>query len=365
MYLNGQGYSELQIGTAMTSVSVMGILSPSIFGYLADRVIPIKGIALILMLISIPIAFVLGWTVSVVPLAIISITALGLTERSMMSVIDSWGMKIRESKPYLNYGLNRGIASLAYALAGLLLGRYYSIAGIEKMFWVHGAFAMICAGAAALLDNVPVSRPHKSSQSFLHTIGLLLKNKVYVLLLICMTLHGFSIVTIQTFQPILVATLGGTSAHLGAVIFVMAASEAPFMFSSAHFLRNFKVERLLQICFLFAALRILSGVLAPTINLLIASQAFQAVSYGLYLPCVLYYISAIVPRDVLATAITLATSMGFGLSGILGNVLGGFLAQQFGIRTVYYVFTLLAVCAFIIFSIGYGLRNRSQQTGSF
>lgn len=349
MYLSSEGYSETYIGFAMTAVSLMGILSPTLIGYVADVFIPVKTIVAFMMLLSIPIAFMLNFTVGIIPLAMVSIAALGITERSMMSMIDSWGMKIRNRKPYLNYGISRGIASMAYALAGLLLGSFYTIAGIDKLFWVHGVFALLCTVAALFLDDVPVVRHNRKNGSFFTSVGDLLKNRKYVILVICMVLHGFSIVAAQTFQPILITGMGGNSTHLGISIFLMAGSEAPIMFSSTSFLRRYRVENLLLVSFLFTVIKLLLMIFAPNLTLLIIFQLLQALSFGLYLPSVLFYIGLITPDEIQSTAITFALSMGFGISGIAGNIFGGIIADHYGVKTVISIFAVLSALGLILF----------------
>ena len=353
LYLNAQGYTEFQIGLIMTMVSVVSIVSPSIYGYLADYVIPVKKIVIVMMLASIPIAFLLHLTIAVFPLALISVIGMGIAERSIMNVIDSWGVKIRSSKPYLNYGLTRGLASLSFAVAALMLGRFYELAGLDKLFWVHAFFAFLCVVSAALLDPVPTARRKKDSHSYLQTIRILLRNRKYLVLLIAMVLHGLSMVLIHTFQPILLSELGGTSTHLGLALFIMAASEAPVMFKSSAFIEKYRIESILIFVYFVTIIRVLSVVLAPSIGWFIGVQVLQAVSYGLYLPAILFYIILITSEEMHATAITMALSIGFGLAGILGNTFGGLLAQRFSVQIVYYLFAFMSFCAFLIFTISH------------
>ncbi|NCC47822.1 MAG: MFS transporter [Clostridia bacterium] len=357
VYLSAMGYTEARIGLVMTLVSTVSVITPSILGYMADYVIPIKQIVLFMLLISIPLGFSLIFTVQILPLALVSIVLLGISERSMINVVDSWGMKIRLTHPGLNYGLTRGIASMAFALAALLLGRFYAARGIQMMFWVHALFLIVAVGAGFFLANVPTVGRKQDGHSYFQTIWLLLHDRTYVILLICMCLHGLSTVTVHTFRPMLIESMGGTSAHVGAALFIQAGSEAPVMLASAWFIRKFKVERLLILSFLFAALRLLATVIAPSLGWVIGVQVLQSIAYGLYLPVVLFYISLITRPEMRATAITLATSVGFGLSGILGNSLGGLLAQARGVRSVYFLFSALIFLAFILFLINTRLRR--------
>lgn len=349
LYLKENNYSEFQIGLIMTLMSVIGVFSPTIIGYIADYHIPIKMIVVVLITLSIPLAFMVQAAVAFYPIALVVILLTGIAEKGMGSVIDSWGMRLRGKHPYLNYGATRGLASLSYAIMALIAGRIYESFGLDKMFLVHAVVAALCVMFAMMLDNVPTSQKTKESKSFFKTVRQLLYIRQYSILLIVMVLHGFSMVVIGTFQPILISDHGGTSVHLGISSFVLAASEVPVMYNSTRFLRRFRAESLITVSLFFATIRLLLSVLAPSLGWLIAAQSLQALSFGLYLPSLLFYISLITPDDMQSTAITLALSIGFGGSGIIGNFFGGILAQRFGVSSVYYLFALLAACGLVLF----------------
>lgn len=361
LYFNLNGYSEIQIGYIMTVISIISIVSPTIMGYIADYYIPIKYVVVFMMLISIPIAFAIGATVGLFPMVLLLTGLLSMSEKSMGSMIDSWGMKLRNRKPYLNYGLTRSVGSLTYAFVAIIIGRFYDYVGISKMFWVHAVFILLFIIPALTLEGVPVTKNRKKEQSFLRTVKKLLQIRQYMILMICMILHGFSVVIVQTFQPILINNHGGTSTHLGLASFVLAICEAPIMFNSNRFLRKYKVEKLLSIAFLFSSLRIIASIIAPSLGWNIAVQSMQAISYGLYLPSILFYITLITPDEMHATAITLAMSLGFGVSGVLGNMLGGVIAQQLGVGAVYYVFTIIAAFSLIVFRVSLKIGAKTEN----
>lgn len=361
LYLKSNGYSDFRIGLIMTLMSVIGVISPTLMGYIADFYIPVKVIVIVMMILSIPLAFFVQASIAIFPLALIAILLTGIAEKSMGSVIDSWGMRLRNEHPYLNYGATRGLGSLLYASMALIAGKLYDVAGLDKMFWLHAVVAALCVIAALMLDNVKTSPRKVGQSSFFATVRELLRIRKYTIFLVSMVLHGFSMVVIGTFQPILIANHGGTSVHLGISSFMLAASEVPIMFSATKLLRRFKVESLLTVSFTFAALRLLLTVLAPTLELVIAVQVLQALSFGLYLPALLFYVSLITPDHAQSTAITLATSVGFGLSGITGNFFGGILAENFGVEIVYYIFSFLAVCGLVIFRIS---QRKPARTGA-
>ncbi len=358
IYLTSKQFSEFEIGLAMTLLAAVSILSPSILGYISDYVFPVKNIIIFMMMLSIPVAFTLGMSVTLVPVALLSVTLMGITEKSLVSVIDSWGVKIRRGKPYLNYGVSRGIASLSYAVAALSLGQIFNVIGIDNLFWIHAIFAAGCIAAALFLDHVPTLTGQSQKKSYYAAIKQLASNKKYVLLVICMALAGMSFVTSFTFQPILLTQMGGTAFHMGLSLFVMAGSEVPVMFYFSRIAEKYKLVFLLNLAFLFTFFRVIANVLAPNLGWLISVQAIQAFSFGLYLPAVLMYISLITDDHLKGTAITLAVSVGEGFAGIGGNLFGGYLAEKLGVRSVFYLFSLFALAAFLIFLVGNKLIDR-------
>ena len=362
VYLTQNGYDSVTIGFIMTLLAVFGLIITPLWGYLSDFVIPVKRIICGCMLLSIPAAFLLRFSTGMIPLTVVSILCMCVLERHMTSVVDSWGMKVMAKKPYLDYGLARGTAAFIYAVSGLLLGQVFSKFGIHTLFYLHAVLAGCCVISACFFDSVPTAPRSEKKQPYGQTAKKLLQNRRYRILLVCLMLAGVASVSSATFHPLRITQLGGTTAAMGASMFVMASSEMPAMFISKRLLSRFRADILLTVALFGIVLRMLANALAPNLPVLIAVQCLQALSYGLFLPVLLEYIRQITEPEMTATAITLGIACFDGFFGVIGNLVGGVLAATIGVRMVLLLFAGIAFVSFLIF-LGGLLREKNSNGG--
>ena len=92
-------------------------------------------------------------------------------------------------------------------------------------------------------------------------------------------------------------------------------------------------------------------IFTPTVGGLIALQLVQGFSYGIFLPASVHYIKRLSPVGMSATFITTATSAYLGISGILGNFLGGLLIGSRDIYSMLWWSSLITLAGLLIFII--------------
>ncbi len=352
-YLLKNGYSRPLIGLILTMLSALSVAVPLVAGYLVDFAFPIRRFVAVVMGLAIPAAFLLRFSVASVPLSVLSIACLGILERGQSSVLDSWAVKLRGRGVDLRYGPTRAFASLSFAFTALLLGGFFARVGLDKLFYVHAAFAAGCLVSALFLDDVPVKgRDHADHLPVRSALRLLAGNPRYRLLVVSITLCGIASITNVTFMPMMVDYLGGTSADLGACLFVMALSEMTVMLLFQRLARRFAVDRMLAVALFFIVVRVAVVYFVPSIPWLIAAQTLQAMSFGLYLPSLLLYLGRITDPRMQATAVTFAVAAGEGVAGIVGNSAGSALLALSDMRTVYLFFGCVALAGFLTFVAG-------------
>lgn len=102
---------------------------------------------------------------------------------------------------------------------------------------------------------------------------------------------------------------------------------------------------------------------APSVPLAIASQALQAISYGLYLGAIASYIPKVVEKEQLFTAQTLLGAW-LGIASMLSNLLGGWVSSMFGVAQMTVMAAVLPAlgCAvFLAFQIFYRKKQEMIQ----
>lgn len=352
-YLLDRGYPQATVALAITMLAAIGAVVPFLSGYVVDFRIPIRGFVAGVMVLAVPAAFLLRFSVGSIPLAFLSIACLGVLERSQSSVIDSWAGKLHARGHALRYGPTRAVASLGFALTAFLLGRLFARVGLDALFFVHAAFAALAVAAALWLPGVPVASTSDDGHLPLRAAaGLLVRTPRFRILVASILLASFGTVGNVTFLPLLIQRLGGTSADLGACLALMAGSETVLLLLYPRLSRRTSAERLLYVAFFFQALRVLSAALSPSLPVLLATQVLQAFAFGLYLPALLQYIGQISEPRMLSTATTLAIALGDGVGGLLGSAAGSAVVAASGIRAAYFVFAGVTTAGFLLFAIG-------------
>ena len=276
------------------------------------------------------------------------------TESSMQSVIDSWTMSCVSQKPWIDYGLTRGLGSLGYAVTAVLFGMILDRYGYDLMFSVHLAMGFITIIFCIIVDRssrTGCQTPVVSVRRLSFPLLSIAKSPHFVWFLISSTIIHIGYRASGTFFPLLLSQKGGNSQSLGLALFIMAASEVPVLFLSKKLLSRFKDTSLLTVSMGFYFLRILLHIFVPAAGGLIALQLVQGLSYGIFLPASVHYIKRLSPVGMSATFITTATSAYLGISGILGSFLGGLLIDS---RDIYYmlswgsIITLAGLLIFIL-----------------
>ena len=161
--------------------------------------------------------------------------------------------------------------------------------------------------------------------------ALLSKNRKYMMFIIGYMFINTGMRFISSFYPILIEVNNGTVGQMGTGIFLMALSEIPFVLGFVKYSKKIRVDLIMLFALSMFTVRNLSMYFAPNVFWLQAAQLTQGISYGVYIPTVLYYMSTITPRKITTTALTISNSCVGAVSAVAGNLLGGFMIANVGI----------------------------------
>ena len=358
-YLKSKGYTAVQTGAIMAAISLTSIIGQPFWGNYCDRKNTIRNVLAGCLLVSGIAAFFIPVFFSSFILVFVISLIISFTENSMSSIIDSWTVNTAVKKPWIDYGLTRGLGSLGYAVTALVFGALLDRFGYDLMFFTHFAFVIFAVGFCFYADktNKIVLTPLAREEGKAKNPGFTLKGSgPYVWLLISSLLVFIGHRATLTFFPVLVKQLDGNNSELGIALFVMALSEVPIMIVSKRIMKYFKDTALIAIAMFFFLVKILLHIFVRSIPLLIAIQLTEAFSYALFLPASVYYIIRIAPEGLSATYLTVAVSVYYGISSIIGSFGGGLVIDQFGIYTMFWIGTALTVMGLLTFLFSTILR---------
>lgn len=368
-YLKSQGLSDTAIGQITSTLSIVGICGPILWGALSDRIKSARWLLIANLAAGSLLAQMVPSIVGRGPILLAVLIALNLTVFSQSGVLDGWTMRMKSRGLPVNYGLLRGTGSLTYALGSLLCGELFQRFGTDKLY----PFVLVaeCAAAAMVffvrepaisqptLNDIPGSQPEPAQPA---SDKPLYRNAAYLCFIGFAMLLYLGQSSSLTFYPVLVQLAGGTTAKIGLGNMCMALSEIPVMFLSSRLLRRFKDTALLSFAMGFFAIRIFVFFLAAhSVTALILSQLTNSISFGIFLPTSVHYISRIAPVRLRATALTVASSMYMGIGGFIGNRLGGIVIDTWGIGSLYAGGAALAALATVGFTVVQAMIERRER----
>lgn len=335
VFLQWKGLTNSEIGIVTGMGCILSVfVGPYVSGLISKvKTLTINKLITIIiayqMLIFLLITFI-SLPAFVIMILDISIITLSYACVPLLSMICMDHLKVGH---YINFGLARGLGSIAYATTAFSIGLlvdYFNPAILVVFFIVGMALLLV---DLYRIEEVVIETNAQTTE----TISILKFIKAYPFYFAI--LLGFGIAfgasaMLSTYLINIVKNLGGTTSFYGIAVFAMAASELPFMAITHTLLKHFKSEQLFIIAGFMYVVRNLFICFAPSLPILILGMLAQGASYGLFTATITYYVSDHVERQHEMLGQTMISVMSTGIGSFMGNVMGGFLQDSFGLNVM-------------------------------
>ena len=267
-------------------------------------------------------------------------------------MIDAWIMFRKEDTPGINFGATRGIGSGAYALAAVGFGFLFSKLGLSYMFVIAILFILLAITVVAFIDKGNLEESKTGSRiAGYRALFYPLRNVRFNTLLISVFIVFTATAANSSYYGLLITELGGDSSDFGSGIFLMAMSEVPVMFLSSWMLTKISARILLLFSLGFYVIKAFCFAVADSLTLAILAQLAQSFSFGLFLPVTVAYLTTIVHKSEITVAYMLIVSACYGFGGIIGNAVGGYVSQNYGLRVMYTINFYITVAGLVVFAL--------------
>lgn len=308
-------------------------------------------VAVIIIALSIPLLFQKKINMLV---AAIIYTLIMVAVYISMSLVNSLCMYYSNRGLKINFGLARGVGSVAYTVGSFVVGYFCADGRLESLCIpiaiIIGSVLMLVALLIfnSKVKNLPseaVSSGAEEEKAAGSVLQFVKKYPVFILLLvgIVFVLSTHNVITNFTFQ--LCEFLGKGTEESGIVSGICSAAELPTMFLFALLLKKFKASTMIKVsCIFFCIKTLIVGIAlaSGSITLLYCSAPFQMLGFALFTPASVYYANSIISdKDVVAGQSLLSVTATLG--GVIGSLLGGFLLNT--IEPVKTIWVMLAVSA--------------------
>ncbi len=363
VFLQGIGYTNAELGLIMAVGNIVGAFLGPELSSLVDRKENMTPARLL------PPAFFLQAAVLLVLLFFPvrgAVSAIGFgTYIALSNVINSLNMKMYSDALYsgmtVDYGISRGMGSLAFVAASLFLGntteslgvRMIPIAGLAVTVLQFLSFlSMKKASAGRRAEAVQEFKEGRSMKDFIAA------DPKFFILLIGTALLFFTHNTINNFLINIVRFDGGDTSTLGVLHAFIAAVEIPVMVFYSRIFRKTDSRKILRVAFIFFTLKAAAIAASRTVPQLFASYAMQAPSFALYASAIVPYVTENTAKEDSAKAQSLAYTM-TTCGGIAASLIGGRLYDMLPVPVTVWIacgVSVLGVAACYI-----GLSKASAQ----
>lgn len=250
----------------------------------------------------------------------------------------------------MNFGVARGLGSLAYAVLSFILGRLIAPFGIRIIILAGIAVmtAMILVTLSFPLDKATPQRgvaEEKSVRS--RKTGFLRKYPAFFLMVVAVACFLMFHDMYTNYLLYILEAVGGDNASLGTALSIAALAELPVMFLSERLVKRFTSKWLLTFA---GAVLVLRGVLycmAGSVTAILLIQLLQIFTFAVIASIMVYF------ADECMEPCDQATGQSFmGMTMAVGNtvayLLGGIVIDRFGITHMLIMGTIVSVAGTVI-----------------
>lgn len=359
VFLLDKGCSNSEIGIALALANIIAVFTqPAIASFVDDhKNIEIRNVISIMALSVIILSIILYF----VPISPIFVLFLVVTIFAIMSTImplmNSLAFVFEKYGIEINYGLARGLGSVAYAFASLLLGyivEKFSPNILPLFYIIFTALLFIIVKMFVLPKTLQYSvideqkKEEKKSEIVLLSFGkFCFKYKKFIIFLLGFVFVYFAHTIINNFFIQVINNIGGTSSDMGNAVFVAAMLELPTMAFFSKLSEKINCATLIKFSIIMFVFKHTLTYFATNMLMIYAAQILQMFAYALFIPASVYYVNQKVAEADRVKGQSLVT-MSMTLSGVFASFCGGILLDAIGVEQVLLVSAILSVIGAII-----------------
>lgn len=351
-------FSGFQIGVLSAIRSVALILTPLIWGAMADRFRIRRPIYIICSFISTGIWTFYLYTTDFWAMLVITVFY-GIFYSPIISFLEAFTMDVLGAKKK-SYGRIRGWGSIAFIVTVIVLGRIIDLYSI-KIILLLILFGSLAQSLISIkIPDIQI----KKQTAFTLKAKVLLKRRV-VIFLFCAFLMLVSHGTYYGFYSIHLENLGYGKTFIGISWALASIAEIIVMIKSDVIFKRFSIDNVLVFSFMVAALRwiALSYAISPVFILFL--QIFHAVTYGTFHVSSILYIDSLTPDEAKTLGQAVNNAITYGLGLMVGFFINGYLFETIGTFSLFMISSLIALTGGILLKISQVMDRRVVEIETF
>lgn len=337
IYYQSLGLSGSEIGWLLAVGPFVALLIQPVAGFLSDKWKTVKK----LMIISI-IGVILGAIILFSLNSFILLLLTSLIFFSFMSPLGALGDSLAQktAKHFgVAFGSIRMWGSVGFGLSALLTGQLLFRIGVENILYPFLFFAIGTLIVSFFISDVTTS---SRAVGLLDALSLLKNTKLTLFMAVTMFIslpHRMN----DSYFGIYMKQIGGNESLIGWAWFIATVVEALIFFISTNWFKRFKELNLIIVIALVYGIRYISMGLIDNPVFILFLQPLHGITFAILYTAAIQYVSRIVPEHILGTAHLLFISVFFGISGMVGSLLGGWILETFNGSVLYWTMGTMAI----------------------
>lgn len=332
-----RGISATHIGWLMAVGPLASLIAQPFWGFMSDKYKTIKRILLI-CLIGMIITSILFFQMN----SLLSFLIMGYLLFSFASPIGALGDSLTQKTANLtkrSFGSIRMWGSIGFAFTSVTSGWILTYIGVENLLFPLLFYAFAALFTLRFMSDAKASTKPVNVKDAFH----LAKSPGLFFFLASIVFLSIAHRTNDSFMGIYIKEIGGNESIIGLAWFIGVITEAFVFATSGWWFRKYHELTFIMFAGIIYAIRffLVSFITEPTQILWI--QPLHGITFGIFYSAALQYVSKIVPEQLQATGHLLLITVFFGLSGIIGSLIGGAIIDLTNGQFLYKVISLCSI----------------------
>jgi len=352
LYLTSLKFSPIQIGLLLAMFQFGRVVSPNIWGWLADRTNKrSQWVRLIAMMGSI--FFVYSFFANSFYEILFIMMSMSIFTSSTIPLIESLTLAhLSSGKGNFDYSKIRVWGSVGFICAALFMGFGIDFFGIKALLFVLLSVQILIYFQSLRVPEHVSDIKNEARRPILNVI----KDPQVIAVILGCTLMVSSHGLLYNFYSIYLNTLDYSSMVIGALWAVGVICEILIFLCMPKILKLVDLKQVLLISLILAVARFfLIGTFADNLWVLIFAQTLHAATFGSFHVASVQIIEYFFHTEHHARGQSLYNSITYGVGGVVGGVVGGALIELIGMSETFRLSALLPLLGIIVFY--FGLKN--------
>ena len=334
-------FTGFQIGVLSAIRSVALILTPLIWGAMADRFRIRRPIFILCSFVSTTIWAFYLYTTDFWAMLIITVFY-GIFYSPIISFLEAFTMDVLGTRKK-SYGRVRGWGSIAFIITVIVLGKIIDLYSIEIILILIFFGSLAQALISIKIPDIQI----KKQTSFSSNAKALLKRRVIVFLF-CAFLMLVSHGTYYGFYSIHLENLGFGKTFIGISWALASIAEIIVMIKSDSLFKHFSIDNVLFFSFMVAVFRWLGMSFVTSAAGILLLQLFHAVTYAMFHVSSILYIDSLTPDEAKTLGQSVNNAVTYGLGLMVGFFINGYLFETLGTFKLFMISSVIALSGGLI-----------------